>query len=61
MEDGIEAQIVKNVLSRYKKLSGQANNLNKSGVYFSPNTKVQERHEVCGYFKYTKCTNHENT
>lgn len=44
---GVEARIIKEVLGRYEKMSGQAINFNKSSITFSPNTDVQERREVC--------------
>lgn len=35
------------MLSRYEKLSDQAINFNKSSITFSPNTKTQDRNEIC--------------
>lgn len=43
---GIKANVIKNVLRRYENISGQAINFNKSSVMFSPNTTIQDRHEV---------------
>lgn len=45
--DAMEAGVVKNVLNRYERVSGQAVNFSKSSIYFSPNTANSERIEVC--------------
>ncbi|XP_074363033.1 putative mitochondrial protein AtMg01250 [Apium graveolens] len=42
-----EAQTLKNVLRRYKAISGQVINYDKSEVFFSPNTPENECTEVC--------------
>lgn len=42
-----EATSMKNILMRYEKLSGQAINLRKSSVAFSPNIRDAERARVC--------------
>lgn len=42
-----EANSMKSILMRYEKLSGQAINLQKSSVVFSPNTKQVDRAQVC--------------
>lgn len=42
-----EAQIMKSMLLRYERLSGQAINFGKSNVVFSPNTTSMNRREVC--------------
>lgn len=42
-----EAHMLKAVLSRYEKLSGQAINFAKSSVLYSPNTAAQDRLAVC--------------
>lgn len=42
-----EASIMKDILLRYERLSGQLINYNKSNVCFSPNTSDQERLAVC--------------
>lgn len=45
--DETEARVIKNVLTRYEKLSGQAINFHKSSIIFSPNTRPQDRNGVC--------------
>lgn len=42
-----EARIMKDVLDRYERLSGQAVNYNKSSVVFIPNTSTPDREDVC--------------
>lgn len=42
-----EAMTMKSVLERYENVSGQAINLNKSSITFSPNTSVENRRLVC--------------
>ncbi|KAL8104841.1 hypothetical protein AgCh_028856 [Apium graveolens] len=44
---GEEVRNMKNILSRYEILSGQAISLAKSSITFSPNTGERERREVC--------------
>ncbi|XP_074347284.1 uncharacterized protein LOC141686127 [Apium graveolens] len=43
----MNAVIMKNVLKRYEKVSGQAINFNKSSVTFSLNTTGEERTRIC--------------
>lgn len=42
-----EARAMKAIIQRYERLSGQAINLNKSTITFSPNTSDASRKEVC--------------
>lgn len=44
---GGEATSMKNILTRYEAMSGQAINLQKSAVVFSPNTRDDDRVQVC--------------
>lgn len=43
----VEAKIMKSILLRYEKMSGQAINFHKSSATFSPNTISLERQKVC--------------
>ncbi|KAL8158305.1 hypothetical protein AgCh_002851 [Apium graveolens] len=43
----VEAKIVKDILNRYERMSGQAINFHKSSVNFSPNTAASVRQEIC--------------
>lgn len=42
-----KAGVMRNILDRYETISGQAINMNKSSLYFSPNTMESTRREVC--------------
>ncbi|KAL8125715.1 hypothetical protein AgCh_013104 [Apium graveolens] len=42
----VEAKIVKDILNRYERMSGQAINFHKSSVNFSPNTAASVRQEI---------------
>lgn len=42
-----EAMMMKDILDKYQHISGQMINTNKSSISFSPNTKLEDRNEVC--------------
>lgn len=42
-----EARVMKAIIQRYERLSGQPINFNKSTITFSPNTSDESRKEVC--------------
>lgn len=39
--------MMKAILEKYQHVSGQMINTNKSSISFSPNTKIEDRIEVC--------------
>lgn len=43
----VEANVMKRILDRYADISGQIINYNKSAITFSPNTRREDRTEVC--------------
>lgn len=47
----MEMMFMKNILVRYKGISSQSINFNKSSVTFSPSTSMSDRKKVCERLK----------